>query len=284
MDILKLEIKNQTIRQLLESCHVGRKKIYELFINKAITFNNELINYDKKVEGIINIDLSKVEKIDFIPNYEKLDIVYEDNDILIINKPAGIIIHPDSHEGINTLCNIVAGYYKYNNINRCIRYVHRLDTETTGIILFTKHFLAQSMLDYDLQNDKVLRTYLALCKGKITSGTINKAIGRDRHNNKMICYNKGMEAVTHYKCLKTNEKISLAHIKLDTGRTHQIRVHFQSINHPLLGDKLYGENHRYINRVALHSYSIKLIHPILKKEIEFYINPPKDMEEIINEI
>ena len=284
MDKLSFVLLNQSIREFLLSYHVGKKKIYDLFLKHAILFEGKLIDYDKKIEGTIEIDLSLIEKVDFPPCNQDIEILYEDNDVLVINKPANIIIHPDSHDGNNTLVNLVSHYYSSKGINRCIRYVHRLDYETSGIILFSKHFLAQAMLDYELQNDMIVRKYYCLCQGKTSKGTINKKIGRDRHRNRMIIYDKGIEAITHYKTIKTNGDISLCEVLLETGRTHQIRVHFQGIGHPLLGDILYGGKNDLIKRVALHSHEITFIHPITKKEIHLVCKVPKDMEVIINAI
>ena len=284
MDKLSFFLSNQSIREFLNSYHVGKKKIYDLFLHHSILFEGKAVDYDKKIEGTIEIDLSLIEKVDFPPFDGIIDILYEDNDVLVINKPANIIIHPDSHDGNNTLVNLVSNYYLSKGINRSIRYVHRLDFETSGIILFSKHFLAQAMLDYELQNDMIVRKYYCICQGKTSSGTINKRIGRDRHHNRMIVYDKGIEAITHYKTIKTNGALSLCEVLLETGRTHQIRVHFQGIGHPLLGDILYGEKNDLIKRVALHSHEINFVHPITKKEIHIICKVPKDMEVIINAI
>ncbi len=286
MDKLVFEVNSGSIRSFLEEYHVGKKKIYDLFMQKAITINGDYWNYDKiiKDKSVIEIDLSKVEFVDFVPWEKELDVVYEDNDVLVVNKPMGVIIHPDSHEGNNTLVNMVSNYYLKNNISRCVRYVHRIDTDTTGLILFSKHFLAQSKLDYDMQEGTLERKYLALCSGNPKNGTINKNIGRDRHSNKMICYIKGQTAITKYQTLKTNNSISLCDIKLETGRTHQIRVHFQSINHSLLGDNLYGGNTNLIKRVALHSYYLNFLHPLTNTWKNITIELPNDMQEVVDKI
>ena len=166
-------------------------------------------------------------------------ILYEDENVLSVYKERNVfsVATEDIKTRYQNLFSYLKSYAKRKGEN--IYLVHRLDYETSGIILFSKHFLAQAMLDYELQNDMIVRKYYCLCQGKTSKGTINKKIGRDRHRNRMIIYDKGIEAITHYKTIKTNGDISLCEVLLETGRTHQIRVHFQGIGHPLLGDILY---------------------------------------------
>lgn len=284
MDSLFIEINNMTIRELLSLYHVGKKKIYDLFVKRAIFYNGENCSYDQKLKGQIEIRLDLYEENNVKPAKGILNIVYEDNDILIINKPKKILIHDDGNNQA-TLCGLVSAYYLKKGLKRGIYYVHRLDFETTGIILFAKHFLAEAKLCYMMEADLINRYYLCLCQGKLEKGIINKKIGRDRHDQrKMICSSTGKDAITHYKKVKGNDIFSLCEVKLDTGRTHQIRVHFKSIGHPLLGDKLYGGDCSLISRVALHSYKILFKHPITNNELRIEIPLPKDMEEIANEI
>lgn len=284
MDSLYIEINNMTIRELLSRYHVGKKKIYELFLKKAIFYNGQNCSYDQKLNGSIEIRLDLFEENNVKPTKGNLDIVYEDNDILIINKPKGILIHDDGNNQA-TLCGLVSQYYQIKGISRGVYYVHRLDFETTGIILFAKHFLAEAMLCHMMEADLITRYYLCICQGRLEKGIIDKRIGRDRHDQrKMICSSTGKNAITHYRKIKGNDILSLCEVKLDTGRTHQIRVHFKSIGHPLLGDKLYGGDCSLISRVALHSYKIVFMHPINNQELRIEIPLPKDMEVIANEI
>ncbi len=285
MDEIKIlvskEYQGKTIKEFLKLNNVGRGKVEAIRVNKQSFINGEYKNLETTLKENDCLSFIINEEIDFIADDKKLDVVYEDNYILLVNKPSDIIIHPDDKTKGNTLVNIVANYYKEKGINRKVRYIHRLDKETTGLILFAKDFLSEAILLKELQNDNISRKYLAFLEGKLNKkeGIIKANIDKDRHvNGKMCIVKSGKEAISKYKVIKEFKEYSLVEFSLLTGRTHQIRVHASHINHPLLGDVLYGGNMLYSSRVALHSYSISFNHPINKKPIDITINLPIDLD------
>ena len=285
MDEIKIlvskEYQGKTIKEFLKLNNVGRGKVEAIRVNKQSFINGEYKNLETTLKENDLLSFIINEEIDFIADDKKLDVVYEDDYILLVNKPSDIIIHPDDKTKGKTLVNIVANYYKEKGINRKVRYIHRLDKETTGLILFAKDFLSEAILLKELQNDNISRKYLAFLEGKLNKkeGIIKANIDKDRHVNGKMCIAKsGKEAISKYKVIKEFKEYSLVEFSLLTGRTHQIRVHASYINHPLLGDVLYGGNMLYSSRVALHSYSISFNHPINKKPIDICINLPIDLD------
>lgn len=289
MDKVEIKINSnfagKTIKEFLKENNVGRAKVENIRVNKSSYINSIYANLESKLNKDDVLSFVIDEQIDFVCDKEPVEIVYEDDYILIVNKPINMIIHPDDKKKGNTLVNLVANYYQQNNINRKVRYIHRIDKETSGIVLFAKDFLSEAILLKSLQNDNIKRSYLALTEGKFKNknGTINANIGQDRHiNNKMCVSKSGKEAISFYKVIKEVNNFSLVEFTLKTGRTHQIRVHSSYINHPLLGDVLYGGDMQYINRVALHSYKIEFIHPIFNQLIVKELKLPEDMNKIID--
>lgn len=285
MDEIKIlvskEYQGKTIKEFLKLNNVGRGKVEAIRVNKQSFINGEYKNLETTLKENDLLSFIINEEIDFIADDKKLDVVYEDDYILLVNKPSDIIIHPDDKTKGKTLVNIVANYYKEKGINRKVRYIHRLDKETTGLILFAKDFLSEAILLKELQNDNISRKYLAFLEGKLNKkeGIIKANIDKDRHVNGKMCIAKsGKEAISKYKVIKEFKEYSLVEFSLLTGRTHQIRVHASYINHPLLGDVLYGGNMLYSSRVALHSYCISFNHPINKKPIDICINLPIDLD------
>ncbi|MDO4924137.1 MAG: RluA family pseudouridine synthase [Turicibacter sp.] len=279
---------NQTVREFLQQYHLSRKKIHELYMDKSVKLNEEVANFNDvlQIGDQLAIPVFKEESIDFKPQKMKLDIVYEDDHLLIINKPAGLMVHPDQKDGMNTLVNAVAYYYQENQIHHRIRYIHRLDTDTSGGMIFAKHYLAHSLMDYWLSEKKIKRWYLALVSGRLKSkkGKINAPIGKDRHHGarRRVAKN-GDEAVTLYQLKQQFKDYALVELELKTGRTHQIRVHMSYLGHPLLGDVLYGGPAKFgpLKRQALHSSRIEMKHPITQEPLKFEISLPSDMKKLI---
>lgn len=275
---------NYKLRDFFKYFKVSSSKIYKLFLEKRIYVNNELSNENQilKINDILKINITGIEEIDF-PTYKKdLNIIYEDDFILIINKPKNILVHPDNESNTKTLCNIVSNYYENNNINRNIRYPHRLDYDTTGIIIFTKIFFMQSYIDNLIFENKLDRYYHLLCCGNFNNkeGIIDLKLSKNKKLNKMVYNENGLEAITNYKLLKNYKNYALIEAKLDTGRMHQIRAHFSLIKHPLIGDNLYNTKINY-NRVLLHSNKVSFFHPFLNKNIELEIDYPNDFKEYL---
>lgn len=275
--------KASTVREFLESFYLSKSKIYTLFFENKILVNDHKCKERDliKVGDIITIDHD--EEIDYKIKKGKLDILYEDQYFLIINKPYGIIIH-NGKDNDDALCNLVAGYYKENGISLNIRFAHRIDKDTTGIIVFCKDILTLSYMNHFIETHEIRRAYRLLVSGyfKNKKGVIDKPIGEDRHSNsRMRISNTGKESITEYEILKQFNNISYVECKLKTGRKHQIRVHMASLNHPLLGDTLYGGDNKLIKRVALHSYNIKFIHPFFNEEMDITAKLPIDMNNIL---
>jgi len=256
----------------------------DVYLNEQLVTQNFIISL--KQNDKLKIPIFVDEGIDFIPQDIPLNILYEDDFLLVINKQASIEIHPDTKDGLHTLANAVAFYYQETNQKHRVRYIHRLDKDTTGVIIFVKNYFVHNLYDYLLMNKLIKRYYLALLQNSPPQkrGIINKNIGRDRHHQqRRIVSTTGAIAKTTYQVIKTYTNYCLVKLELSTGRTHQIRVHMASINCPLLGDTLYGGNTLYINRQALHSHQVLLIHPITSNAFIIEAPIPFDMETLIND-
>lgn len=216
-----------------------------------------------------------------------LSICYEDEDILVVNKPADMPIHPSMNNYDNTLANAVCHYYEKQGIPYVFRCVNRLDRDTTGLTILAKHLISSAILNNDVSVRGISREYLAIVKGFTEeSGTIDAPIGRKEGSTieRQIDTLHGETAITHYKRLAYKDGLSLLSLKLETGRTHQIRVHMKSIGHPLIGDFLYYPDFTKINRQALHSYRLRFHHPITKEPLVFTAPLPEDMQALFSEI
>jgi 23S rRNA pseudouridine1911/1915/1917 synthase len=213
-----------------------------------------------------------------------LEIVYEDQHILIINKQANLPTIPSIYHPDHSLANAVVYYYDLLNIPCTFHAVNRLDRDTTGLLIVAKHRYAHDLLTKQQRLGKVKRTYLAIVNGKFENieGIVKAPIGRKEDSIiERTVREDGQEAITHYKVIKKMNNETLVRLALETGRTHQIRVHMAWMGHPLLGDDLYGGPIEKINRQALHSWQVQFFHPFLNEELEFSVEPPIDMQEII---
>ncbi|MBT2653715.1 RluA family pseudouridine synthase [Bacillus sp. ISL-18] len=234
----------------------------------------------------IQLHLFEEEASQVIPSYHEINILFEDEHVLIINKPPFMNTHPnDPYKETDTLMNAAAFYLLSKGESANVRQVHRLDRDTSGAILFAKHALAGAILDQMLEKRSIKRTYIAAVHGllKQRKGTLNLPIGRDRHHaTRRRVSPTGQDAVTHYQVLEYNKQKELTYIKcwLETGRTHQIRVHFSHYGHPLIGDILYG-GQLLTNRQALHAAKLEFSHPFTKETILCYA-PFTDLPEIFN--
>lgn len=237
-------------------------------------------------DDVLTITLIESESSEnIVPSPLSLDIVYEDEDIMIINKEANTPIHPSQGNYDNTLANAVAYYYNQKGESFTYRCINRLDRDTTGLLILAKHMYSASLLSNMVQNREIHREYLALATGLIPeSGTIEAPIGRVDGSTieRQVDALNGDYACTHYKRLDYKNGYSLVSLKLETGRTHQIRVHMKHIGHPLPGDFLYNPDYSVINRQALHSYRLSFLHPITHQEIEFIAPLPEDMNSILS--
>ncbi|WP_281974874.1 RluA family pseudouridine synthase [Halobacillus litoralis] len=274
-----------TIEKILKKeWNVPRKLMHSFRSNREVTLNNENPHWKtaKVKEGdTLRIRLFRPQALEVTPTYMDIDVIYEDDHLLVVNKPAGIFTHPNTPDDHDTLVNGVAFYFQMNGIESTPKYVHRLDRDTSGAILFAKHDLAIAMLGKELQERKIKRTYIALAQGKVKPrrGEIDQPIGKDRHHPvRRRVSEGGQPAVTHYEVITYDpaHKVSLIKLQLQTGRTHQIRVHLSHIGHPLVGDKMYGGKGSFDYNQALHAARLTLIHPFTEKEIKCLAKPSSD--------
>ena len=215
-----------------------------------------------------------------LPVSMPLSICYEDEDILAVNKPAQMPVHPSLNHYDHTLANAVCGYHNDQEIPYTFRCVNRLDRDTTGLTLIAKHMLSSAILSTAAARREISREYIAIASGKTPeSGTIDAPIGRVAGSTieRQIDFENGERAITHYRRLAYHDGLSLLSLHLETGRTHQIRVHLKSIGHPLIGDFLYNPADTTIKRQALHSYRLTFSHPITRESFVLTAPLPDDM-------
>ncbi len=257
--------------------------------DKGLTVNGEwaYVSSILKENDFLKITLIEEEGSEnIVPVELPLTIVYEDEDIIILNKPAFMPIHPSINNYENTLANALNYYYKDATSPFVFRCVNRLDRDTTGLVLVAKNMYSSCVLSDMVRNREIHRTYMAVVEGKVCqNGTINAPIARKEDSviERCVDFENGQSAITHYEVLKSTEDFSLLRIKLETGRTHQIRVHMKYIGHPLPGDFIYNPNMKQIKRQALHSYSLEFNHPVTKQPMRFEAEIPSDMQGIMNE-
>lgn len=234
---------------------------------------------------ILTVHIRETESSPNIPPVElPLDIVYEDEDIVVVNKPAGMPVHPSLNNYRNSLANALMYYYQQQDKPFIFRCTNRLDRDTSGLTVIAKHMVSSSILSSMTARHEIEREYLAVVRGSVTpsSGTIDAPIGRTGSSliERKIDFEHGERAVTHYHVIKEENGHSLVSLILETGRTHQIRVHMKYIGFPLAGDYLYNPDMEYIQRQALHSCRLSFRHPITGKHMEFTADLPEDMDRI----
>ena len=278
--------ENKTIADLFRTEWGAPKKLTHLFrVEEKILINGKRANWNLPlISGTkLQIKLFEEEEIKVIPTFIDVPILYEDDHVIVFNKPPFMATHPnDPLIDVNTLVNAAAFYLLSKGEIRNIRQIHRLDMDTSGAILFAKHALAGAILDRMLENREIKRTYLAMVHGllKIKKGTIREPIGRDRHHaTRRRVSPTGQDSITHFQVLNVDSKNQVSYVLcwLDTGRTHQIRVHFSHLAHPLVGDTLYGGK-QTVKRQALHAVKLEFNHPFFQEKVEchapFLDDPP----------
>ncbi len=289
-----------------------RNKLKQAIEDGLILVNNAIVkpNYRiKALDEIIVFETRRPESQEIIPEDMPLEITYEDDDLLIVNKPAGMVVHPGCGNYSGTLINGLAFHLQKENIDTTglnrVGLVHRIDKDTTGLVVIAKNAFSMSNLAAQFKKHTVYRRYIALVWGdlKEDEGTIEAHIGRNQRFRKIMDAfpdgDYGKEAITHYKVLERFNYVTLVELRLETGRTHQIRVHMKYIGHPLFNDATYGGDRivkgtvfsKYkqfidncfstISRHALHAKELGLEHPTTKEFIKFDSNLPSDMEEVI---
>lgn len=221
------------------------------------------------------------------PTKLPLDIVYEDEDLLVLNKPAGMPIHPSLNNYTNSIANALAYYFQSQGKPFIFRCCNRLDRDTSGLTIVSKHLVSGSILSDMTKYREVHREYLAIARGSVTpsEGTIQAPLGRKEGTiiERTVDWEHGEDAVTHYKVVKEANGHSLVSLRLETGRTHQIRIHMKYLGYPLIGDYLYNPDMEYMTRQALHSHHMEFPHPITGEHMSFTAPLPEDMARVMQE-
>lgn len=220
------------------------------------------------------------------PVHLPLDIVYEDEDLIVINKPAGMPIHPSLNHYTNSMANALAWYYQEQGKPFIFRCLNRLDRDTSGLTVVAKHLVSASILSDMVRRHRIQREYLAIVRGQVTPqyGTIHAPLARKPGTiiERTVDFEHGETAITHYKVMEEKNGHSLVSLRLETGRTHQIRIHMKYLGFPLIGDYLYNPDMENIERQALHSHRLAFIHPITEEEMTFHAPLPKDMQAVLS--
>ena len=259
------------------------KKMREsILLNGAWTYMRTAV----KDDDILTVHIQEPESSPNIPPVKlPLDIVYEDEDIVVVNKPAGMPVHPSLNNYENSLANGLMYYYQEQGKPFIFRCTNRLDRDTSGLTVVAKHMVSSSILSSMGMRHEITREYLAIVRGalKPSEGTIDAPIGRTGSSliERKIDFENGERAVTHYRVVEEQNGHSLVSLILETGRTHQIRVHMKYIGHPLVGDYLYNPDMEYIDRQALHSHRLSFTHPVTGEKMEFTAPLPADMRKIL---
>lgn len=221
------------------------------------------------------------------PTNLPLNIIYEDEDLLVLNKPAGMPIHPSLNNYTNSMANALAYYFQSQGKPFIFRCCNRLDRDTSGLTIVSKHLVSGSILSDMTKYREVHREYLAIARGSVTpsEGTIQAPLGRKEGTiiERTVDWEHGEDAVTHYKVVKEANGHSLVSLRLETGRTHQIRIHMKYLGYPLIGDYLYNPDMEYMTRQALHSHHMEFTHPITGEHMSFTAPLPEDMARVMQE-
>lgn len=290
--IVSEDVTKRIDAYLAEKTDYSRVTIQRLIDEEKITVNNKKTKASYKVQNgdVIKIEKVEAKEIELKAQEIPLEILYEDNDIIVVNKPKGMVVHPANGNPDGTLVNAIMAICKdsLSGIGGEIRpgIVHRLDKDTSGVIIIAKNDKAHINLSEQIKNHEVEKTYIALVRGivKENEATINMPIGRSTKDRKKMAVAKtGKNAVTHFKVLERHGNYTLLEVKIETGRTHQIRVHLSEIGYPIIGDTVYsnGKNEWGIIGQCLHAKSIKFKHPITGKQMYIEAELPKYFKEII---
>ena len=259
---------------------VELKKGDFIFVNGKKKIVKEEIHRGDEVVVVL-----PAESSEYLAQDISLTVYYEDEDLLVVEKPYDMVVHPTRSHLYDTMLNGALYYFRQRGIESKVRFVNRLDRYTSGILIIAKNAYAHSVLTKENSLWSMEKEYLAVVHGELTGeGTIEKPIAKSDDGIRREIREDGQRATTHYKVLAHSENASLVQIRLETGRTHQIRVHFSSIGHPLLGDELYGGETKRIERQALHSRRLSFFSPRRKEKMDIKIQLPKDIRELLQEL
>lgn len=272
----------------------SRTQIQIWIENRAVLVNGSAVKTNYKLENGDHVILTvpKAESVEIVPEDIPLDIYYEDSDVIVVNKPRGMVVHPAPGHSSGTLVNALMAHCKdLSGINGELRpgIVHRIDKDTSGLIMAAKNDKSHASLAAQLKEHSVTRKYLALVHGNLShdQGTVDAPIGRDPHDRKMytVIDRNSKHAVTHFHVTERFGDYTLLELKLETGRTHQIRVHMKFIGHPLVGDPMYGRSKGIkFDGQALHAAVLGFVHPATGEYMEFTAPIPADMEDMLHSL
>ena len=278
-------------RYLKEVMAVSARQRQKLFFSRGVYVNGSSAHTKRllKAGDMVAVRQFKDTGYGVVPEEGPVDVLYEDNEVIVLNKPAGMLVHPAGQTGSGTLANYLAHYFKVKGQMVTIRPLHRLDRDTTGCVLFAKSSEVQAKLEASLAAGRLHRKYeavvsgdVALLQAKFPEGTINLPIGRNplQPNRRQVMAG-GKEAVTHFQVLKQGREYSLLQLTLETGRTHQIRVHLAHAGCPVAGDRMYGSPCRAIRRQALHGAELDFLQPVTGRRLVVKAPYPEDMQKLI---
>lgn len=293
IDVENLE-KSERIDKYLSSKlddNFSRAKIQKLIDDELILVNDKVVKSSYKVSnGDVILITDKEDDMSIKPEKMDIDIIYEDDDVMVINKKSGVVVHPAPGNYSGTLVNGLMYLSKdLSHVNGEFRLgiVHRIDKDTSGLLIVAKNDKAHRILAEELKEKKIKRKYIALVSGVINHdiGEIDAPIGRDPSDRKKMCVTSvnSKDAITHFRVLERYKNASLIECELETGRTHQIRVHMKYINHPVINDPVYGKNNHGEFGQLLHAKEITFTHPTTKKVMTFSCNVPEEFNKILEE-
>lgn len=257
------------------------KKLDKIYLNGNVTSVNHPVLENDLIECYLDYE---EDNSNIVPTEMPLNIIYEDEAYIVVNKPAGIPVHPSMDHYTDSLSNGIAFYFNQIGLKKKIRPVNRLDKDTSGIVIFAKNEYIQECLVRQMKSKEFIKRYIAVVNGNLDNleGTINAPIARKEGSIIERCVSEtGDIAITHYKVLKRKTDFDIVECILETGRTHQIRVHFAYLGHSLLGDTLYGTSSSLINRQALHAYEVEFTHPLSKKKVKYITTVPEDLNKLM---
>ena len=257
------------------------KKLDKIYLNGNVTSVNHPVLENDLIECYLDYE---EDNSNIVPTEMPLNIIYEDEAYIVVNKPAGIPVHPSMDHYTDSLSNGIAFYFNQIGLKKKIRPVNRLDKDTSGIVIFAKNEYIQECLVRQMKSKEFIKRYIAVVNGNLDNleGTINAPIARKEGSIIERCVSEtGDIAITHYKVLKRKTDLDIVECILETGRTHQIRVHFAYLGHSLLSDTLYGTSSSLINRQALHAYEVEFTHPLSKKKVKYIATVPEDLNKLM---
>ena len=297
MENIVADLENVRLDAYISSkvTNLSRTNVQRLIEEGNILVNGQKkkISYKVQIGDNIEIKIPEAKETSIKAENIPVEVVYEDNDIIVVNKPKGMVVHPANGNPDGTLVNAIMAMCKgsLSGIGGEIRpgIVHRLDKDTSGLLIVAKNDLAHINMSNQIKDRQVKKIYIALVKGNINEdeATINMPIGRSKQDRKKMSVRKdGKEAVTHIKVIKRYDKYTLIRVKIDTGRTHQIRVHMAEIGYPVVGDEVYsnGKNEFNVHGQMLHSTSLDFVHPITGKQMHFEAPLPEYFEEVLKKL